>query len=408
MSKFIKNKINSEIITIIDLWSYKIRVAICEFLKNNSNKESIKLLAFTEKRQSIWDIETNTIKNLDNICENIQIAIKKAEKIANIKTNKVAINSSFMPSFLETSKINYKRTNKNKLINIDELKNILKDIETKSIKNQTKRIQEKYDYSFKNLDIILNDISNINIDNELTSKLIWFSWEKISFNITNIFIPKSNFDTINYIEKYLKIKITKILPEEFTLTRLWKKQKDIVIINIWNSSSYITIKDKNWNIIWSIKIDVWIEKLINNIKQISNLTRSEIIKKLNRDDFYKQEKKDFLDIYSFLILQSLKEILKEKICPNNFFIIWWWWNNNFFKNYLKKINFIDYWIKITKQIKFILPDIKKIAKIENVEEILNKSNLNIISMILTYDFLLQKKENTIEKITKNIIEKLED
>ncbi len=408
MSKFIKNKINSEIITIIDLWSYKIRVAICEFLKNNSNKESIKLLAFTEKRQSIWDIETNTIKNLDNICENIQIAIKKAEKIANIKTNKVAINSSFMPSFLETSKINYKRTNKNKLINIDELKNILKDIETKSIKNQTKRIKEKYDYSFKNLDIILNDISNINIDNELTSKLIWFSWEKISFNITNIFIPKSNFDTINYIEKYLKIKITKILPEEFTLTRLWKKQKDIVIINIWNSSSYITIKDKNWNIIWSIKIDVWIEKLINNIKQISNLTRSEIIKKLNRDDFYKQEKKDFLDIYSFLILQSLKEILKEKICPNNFFIIWWWWNNNFFKNYLKKINFIDYWIKITKQIKFILPDIKKIAKIENVEEILNKSNLNIISMILTYDFLLQKKENTIEKITKNIIEKLED
>jgi len=408
MSKFIKNKINSDIITIIDLWSYKIRVAICEFLKNNSNKESIKLLAFTEKRQSIWDIETNTIKNLDNICENIQIAIKKAEKIAKIKTNKVAINSSFMASFLENSILNYKRKNKNNIINIDELKNILKDIETKSIKNQVKRIQDKYDYSYKNLDIILNDISNINIDNELTSKLVWFSWEKISFNITNIFMPKSNFDTINYIERYLKIKITKILPEEFSLTRLWKKQKDIVIINIWNSSSYITIKDKNWNIVWSIKIDVWIEKLINNIKINSQLTRSEIIKKLNRDDFYKQEKKDFLDIYSFLILQSLKEIVKEKICPNNFFIIWWWWNNNFFKNYLKKINFMDYWIKITKQIKFILPDIKKIAKIDNVEDILNKSNLNIISMILTYDFLLQKKENTIEKITKTIIEKLED
>jgi len=373
MSKFIKNKINSDIITIIDLWSYKIRVAICEFLKNNSNKESIKLLAFTEKRQSIWDIETNTIKNLDNICENIQIAIKKAEKIAKIKTNKVAINSSFMASFLENSILNYKRKNKNNIINIDELKNILKDIETKSIKNQVKRIQDKYDYSYKNLDIILNDISNINIDNELTSKLVWFSWEKISFNITNIFMPKSNFDTINYIERYLKIKITKILPEEFSLTRLWKKQKDIVIINIWNSSSYITIKDKNWNIVWSIKIDVWIEKLINNIKINSQLTRSEIIKKLNRDDFYKQEKKDFLDIYSFLILQSLKEIVKEKICPNNFFIIWWWWNNNFFKNYLKKINFMDYWIKITKQIKFILPDIKKIAKIDNVEDILNKS-----------------------------------
>jgi hypothetical protein len=51
------------------------------------------------------------------------------------------------------------------------------------------------------------------------------------------------------------------------------------------------------------------------------MTRSEIIKKIDRDDFNLKEKKDFLEIYSYLIIESLKEILKDKICPNNFFII---------------------------------------------------------------------------------------
>jgi hypothetical protein len=177
---------------------------------------------------------------------------------------------------------------------------------------------------------------------------------------------------------------------------------------MWNTSSYIIIKDEDSNIIWSIKLEVWIEKLIEQIKENTWLTRSEIIKKIDRDDFAKYEKKDFLEIYSFLIIQALKEILNNKICPNNFFIIGWWWNNSFLKNYFKKINFEKFWLKINGNIKYIIPDIKKIAKIENVEDILNKSNLNIISQIITYNFLLQKKENTIEKISKKIIEKLED
>ena len=99
MSNFKKTKINSKVITIIDLWSYKIRVAICEYNKNN-----IKLLGFAEKRQSIWDIIWNNIENLENVCENLSIAISKAEKQANIKSEFAIINSTFSATFLESTK----------------------------------------------------------------------------------------------------------------------------------------------------------------------------------------------------------------------------------------------------------------------------------------------------------------
>jgi hypothetical protein len=406
MNNFKTKKIDSQTIAIIDLWSYKIRVAICEYRKKDKEKQ-IKLLSFAEKRQSVWDINQNQINDLENVCENIKIAIEKAEKKANIKVNDFIINSTFSNSFLESSKINYKREKKSQ-IDINELKKILKEVEKKSILSHIKKIEKKYLYSKQDLNLILNNFSNITINKEKTSSLLGLNWEQISFFITNVFISKSSNETLKYISKFINKNLIEIIPEEFSLTKLWEKNKNIVILNMWNTSSYIIIKDEDSNIIWSIKLEVWIEKLIEQIKENTWLTRSEIIKKIDRDDFAKSEKKDFLEIYSFLIIQALKEILNNKICPNNFFIIGWWWNNSFLKNYFKKINFEKFWLKINGNIKYIIPDIKKIAKIENVEDILNKSNLNIISQIITYNFLLQKKENTIEKISKKIIEKLED
>ncbi len=410
MSNFKKVKINSQNIAIIDLWSYKIRVAICNFTKEiwKINWWKIKLLSFAEKRQSIWDIENNQINNLENVCENIKIAIEKAEKNAWIKINDIIINNTFFPSFLESSKINYKRKSKDNIISNEELKEILNDIEKQTIKNQIKKIEKKFLFFKQDLNIIVNHISSIKIDNKKVDDLIWIPWEKISFFITNVYITKSSYSEISYISKYINKNLIKIIPEEFSLTKLWEKDKDIVIIDIWNSSSYVIIKNNSWNIIWSLKIEVWIETLINKIKQNSSLTRSEIIKKIDRDDFAKIEKKEFLEIYSFLIIEALKEINKDNICPNNFFIIWGGWNNNFFKNYFKKIKFENFWLKINKNIKFLIPDVKKIAKIENVEEILNKSNLNLISLIITYNYLIHKSQNKIEKIAEKILEKIED
>ena len=402
MNNFKKKNINSEILAIADIWSYKIKIAIIKILK-----DKIELLSFSEKRQSIWDIENNQIQNLDSVCENISLAIKKAEEKAQVKTDSLIINSTFSQSFLESKKINYKRKN-NKQIDKEELKIILEEVEKKVIKSNIKNIEANFLQSKNNLELIINHISNIYIDWKNTDNILWENWEKISFFITNIFLQKNSLENINYIEKYLNKKIIKIIPEEFSLTRLWEKQKDVVIIDIWNSSSYIIIKNEKWDIIWARKVNIWIEKLVNKIKKNSSLTRSEIIKKIDRDDFAKQEKKEFLEIFSFILIEAIKSIIKDKVCTNNFFILWWWWNNSFFKNYFKKINFTKFDLKISGNIKFILPDVKKIAKIENVEEILNKSNLNLISLILSYKFLLDKKQNLIENLASKIIKNLKD
>jgi len=400
MNNFKKKKIESDILAIIDIWSYKIRVAICKF-----TSENIKLLGFSEKRQSSSDIINNEIKNLEWVCENISLALKKATEIANVKVEKIALNPVFWNSFFHSKKISHIRKDKYKLISEVELKNITKKIEEISFISATKQIFDDYLYPSTDLEIIVSNISEIRIDNEVIKDPLQKNWEKIVFNLLNIFLSKNNIELLNYITKYLKKDLVKILPEEFCLSKIWEKKKEVTIIDIWNSSSYITIKDSSNNIAWSLKIWVWIESLINKIWENSNFSRAEIIKKINRDDFFIEEKKDFLEIYCFLIAKNLKEIMWDKIVPNNFFIIWWWWNNAFLKNYIEKYDFSKY-IKINSKLKFIVPNVSKIWKIDDVESILNKSNLNIIAMILTYRDILKHKTDKVELFLEKAIKEI--
>ncbi len=400
MTTFKKKKIASEILAIIDLWSYKIRVAICEFTSDN-----IKLLGFSEKRQSSDDIVNNEIKNLEWVCENIALAIKKAEKQADIKTSKIAINPVFANTFFYSKSTSQIRNDRFKLIDESELKNIITKMEKINYFSATKKIFKDYLYPTSDLEIIVSNISEIKIDWDVIKNPLQNTWEIINFNLLNIFLSKNNIELLNYISKYLKKDLIKILPEEFCLSKIWEKKKEVVIIDIWNSSSYITVKDLSWNIFWSLKIDVWIQSLIKKIKKNSHFSRAEIINKINRDDFFIKEKKEFLKIYVFLIAQNLKEIMWDNITPNNFFIIWGGWNNTFLKKYIEKYDFSMY-IKIKPKLKFIVPNMSKIWKIENVEEILSKSNLNIIAMILTYRDILKHSEDKVEIFLKESIKEI--
>ena len=67
MTPFTTNKLsNSEVISIINVWSYKVRTVICSF-----SFEGVKILGYWEKRQSRLDIINNEINNISWVCETI-------------------------------------------------------------------------------------------------------------------------------------------------------------------------------------------------------------------------------------------------------------------------------------------------------------------------------------------------
>lgn len=400
---FIKKEIKPQIIWIIDIWTYKIRVWICKIINRD-----VELIWYWEKRQDENYVVMQEIQNLEWVSENILQALKKAENDWNIEVEDIIINIPSPNLFFEFSKINYLREDTNTPINQKELYKIMDFTEKKSLKKHYKYIKEASGYKKNDIKLLISNISNVTIDNIATKKLINTNPKEINISFLNVFIPESKYEIIKYIEKSISKNILNIIPSEFAITWLFKKNNNLVIIDLWSSHMSIIVK-KNWNIIWVKKLSFWINDLIKNIRKNYNLTKNDIIQSIDLDRFT-HEKIEFLNIFKDILIITLEEILDKQVCPNDFFMIWWW-ANKFIKNYINSTDFHESGLKIVWKISFICPSIDFLnTKIENNPEWLDsaKSNINIFAIIKTTLDFIKKDKNNIEKTLKKVINKLEN
>lgn len=398
---FEKKEIEAKYIWIIDIWTYKIRVWICKMLNRN-----VELVWYWEKRQDINDIDLLEVRNLENVCENINQAIEKAEIDAKIKVKDFMINVISPNLFFESSNINYSRENTNP-IDKKEAYEILKSLESQAFRNHYKRIKNSTWYNKSDLKLIISDIISISLDSDLNNKnIVWTNPKNIGLKILNIFITQNKFEFKEQVWKYIKKNISHIIPSEFALISLFNDKKNVVIIDLWNNHTSIIIKKDNF-VLWAKKLSFWINDLIKKIRQNYRLTRIDIINTIDSDSYLK-EKTEFLEIFKDIVAISLEDILKWEICPNNFFMVWWG-ANKFIKDFLQETNFNNYNLKLVKNINFISPKIDFIDdKItENplwIDSV--KSNINIYAMIKTALDLIKKDKSKIERTLKEIIEEM--
>ena len=387
---FTQKKIAPKIIWIIDIGSYKIRVWICKIYNNELN-----LIWYWEKRQNSDDIVMHEFVNLEWICDNINLAIEKAEIDAGIVIQDIIINIPFEEIFFETSQINHIRQNSKISIDKKELIEMMQDVEYQALKKHYKHIRSTSGYTKKDLRLIIWGISELKVDKQKTKKLLKLSPKEVNISLLNIFIPETKYETIQTIWRVLCKNIKKIIPSEFAITKLFKKKQDVVIIDLWSTQTSIIVKKDN-KILWVEKHAFWIDSLIKKIRQNYNRTKIEIINTIDQD-IYELEKKEFLEIFENILVISLEEILWETICPSDFFMIWGG-SNKFLRDYLSQANLNQHNLKVAKDISFITPTIEYFDNIDS-----SKSNLNIYSMMMSTLSFIKKEKDPIEESLKNAL-----
>ena len=387
---FTQKKIAPKIIWIIDIGSYKIRVWICKIYNNELN-----LIWYWEKRQNSDDIVMHEFVNLEWICDNINLAIEKAEIDAGIVIQDIIINIPFEEIFFETSQINHIRQNSKISIDKKELIEMMQDVEYQALKKHYKHIRSTSGYTKKDLRLIIWGISELKVDKQKTKKLLKLSPKEVNISLLNIFIPETKYETIQTIWRVLGKNIKKIIPSEFAITKLFKKKQDVVIIDLWSTQTSIIVKKDN-KILWVEKHAFWIDSLIKKIRQNYNRTKIEIINTIDQD-IYELEKKEFLEIFENILVISLEEILWETICPSDFFMIWGG-SNKFLRDYLSQANLNQHNLKVAKDISFITPTIEYFDNIDS-----SKSNLNIYSMMMSTLSFIKKEKDPIEESLKSAL-----
>lgn len=381
-------------IAIIDIWSYKIKVALCNF-----RKDEIEIKSYTEKRQEQDIILNWEIKDLKSLCENTKIALKKVDPKNTVK--QIIINSVTPDIFISSSQVSYERKEIDLKIKKEEVFRIIKQKETECINIWVKNIKDKTPYHKEDLRLLLGNINSILIDWKKVMDIFWKTWKKIVLSITNIFIPNDKYEIIESIGKIINKEIISIIPEEYSITKLFDEKKELVVINIWNKHTIISIKKKD-NIVFSTKISIWMNDLFKKIKDKKLIPTEKIIKNLEID--FEAERKVFLEALKDCIIAWLQELSAWKICPHKFFLTWWWWKSDFIREYIKKIDFEWNHIKMLKEVELIWSDFN--LDEEEVEKIWT-DNVNLLSMIFVAHKIFYDERTVVKDVLEEIVSEIE-
>lgn len=401
---FINKIIPSKKIILIDVWTYKVKTALCEY-KNHE----ITVVSYAEKRQENSDIIWSEIANIEWVSDTIEKTLDRLLKDSKLNPNDIIINIPTSTIISSWKTLNYTRENFDENITIEELDYIIAKAEKEALDEAKIEIQNKTGYSEVDMKLITSSITDINIDGFRVTNPIWFTWKNINLSVLNIFIPASRYNIINTIGSFLWKNILSIIPLEFSLPKIlsWSDYAydDVIFVDVWNTKSSLIIQ-KNWVIIWFDKINLWINDLIKSIKEKTWETTIEIIKNIQKEDKYQKEKKEFLEVFEEWFIITLKEILKSNLVPYKI-LLSGWWDNNFLREHILKINLSKHTLHSIKPFSFINIDFEKDIKINWDKKVFDKTNIWLLSMIIASKEIVQYKNNPILSIIRNFLDKNE-
>lgn len=388
LSLFSKNFI------VLDIWSYKIRSAYGKLTSS-----SLEILGFWEKRQEQESFFLWEMRDFNSIGDNILQVIEKSKKwdvqdyIVNLPSNQF---------FLFSHQLNYVRKSEREVITEQELYDIIKHIEKTAIELSLAEIQEKSGYVKADVKRIFSSISSISIDGKKIVDPLEKSWKNIKISIVNIFAPLSDFEVITKIFRSLGIERPQFIPFEYSVLKLFPESQDVVVVNVGNTKTYISIQEKE-HILWTSRISIGMNDLIKKIKEKYAFTQIEIIK--NLDNYFEEEKNEFLEIFSDCLATGISEIVWDEICPEKFFIIGGGGNNTFIQNFFKQLQLSKYGIKIVKDIEILpYPSID----IKNGDFLLNSSHIDMLSMVLSYQYFESKKDSFLTRFLEKAVIEIEN
>lgn len=397
--RFITKLINSKkIFTIVDIWTYKIRCNIIEIEKNN-----VTILGYGEKKQEPSDFEFSEIINIDNVSKNLKIAIKKAESAAKEQTKEIIINNATGRVFYIRENTEFERRQWNP-INKSELKQILTKL-LFSLKTMDRPLQS-WVYWTKDMRLILWNIRKVEVDGKAVSNLIFQDGKEISISMNQFFMESGKHEMLKRLASNIDKKLGLIIPYENSIKDLVNElsdTRDYMAINIGNAKTTIVVV-RSGEILATNYFNIGIGELIDDISKSYKVTNIKAIKTIDTDGNYNKEKLDFYKIWEQALKITLESTLWNSVCPHEVFVFWWGYNK-FIEENLENISFHNTRIKMRKNISLLKIDERKKDFLHGKYQLDVKSNLSLISMIISTMKYFKWSENEMVHMLQKLLKK---
>ncbi|MBP8016559.1 hypothetical protein KAZ01_00990 [Candidatus Gracilibacteria bacterium] len=320
MSFKINNILEYDTFIALDIGAFKIKVLICKI----ENGE-IKILGSSSFRQSKKDIIDGEIADLYSVSKSISKAILRAGKDLEYIPDDIIVGFNSSQMVYDFIGMNYVRENSSSAILMDEIDQIIKNIEYKSLEKIRSKIESRLGIIDSEMKLITTSLVSIYLDGQRVSNPIGFSGKNIKLNLINVFSPISKFDIIKNVIRDINKNLISIVPISISIPKLIEDTVYNFDFNLFIDFGYsktTIIISNNSEIIGFNTINFGFSLLEEELSKNLNLNyldTENIIAKT--EEFYIKHKNIFDKFFNLLldsILVSAQDIQKKLYFKNIF------------------------------------------------------------------------------------------
>ncbi len=135
---FISKIIPSKKVILIDVGTYKVKTALCEYKNNEMN-----ILSYAEKKQEASDIIGSEIANIEGMSNTIAHCLDKLLQESNTNPHDIVINIPTSTIISCGKNLHYTRSISDENVTIEELDYIIAKAEKEALEEAKTQIQNK-------------------------------------------------------------------------------------------------------------------------------------------------------------------------------------------------------------------------------------------------------------------------
>jgi len=386
--KFTHKTIPTHRVLLIDIGSYKIKTALCEY--KNSH---VHFLAYAEKKQEMFHIKNGEIKNISGVFGTLQKTLEKIEPLLHLPYE-ISINIPTPTLIASTADFFRVRPVAETPVDLREVGELIDITQQEALRESAAQIYEQTGYLDIHTKVVTSSLIDLKIDEKNIKNPLGKTGKRISLRVLNLFMPASVYDQIGHFEKMLGRHILSFIPMEYCLPKLLSTRKqssqDSIFLDIGNAKTSVVVQ-KAGHIVGMSTFPIGIEDLTKSIQKDGTQSRVAIISQLSDPTTFVEHKKRFFQVWEAGFLLALKDILPSNLVPYQIMITG---GGGFLREYIQKIDLRSYMMHALKPFEFLEIDLATdLPQVIGDEHIFSDAQESMIAMSLATGEILSATAN---------------
>ncbi len=212
-NKIIK-KGNESHFLALDIGTDYVKALVCQ-----AEGKKGRILGIGKRQQKLGDMHSGVVTDIASVIANCHSAIREAENMAGLKTNKMILGISGELVKGATSTTSYVRRDANAKIDLSELKNIVHKVQWRAFDQVRSQLAHETGYNEIDVKLVNAAIVDVRIDGYKVTNPIGFQGKEVSLSIFNAFAPLVHYGALQTIAAEIDKDLLAIAAEPYALTR---------------------------------------------------------------------------------------------------------------------------------------------------------------------------------------------